>query len=343
MENRNLLLSFDYELFLGTKSGTVEKCLLEPTYILIDLFEKYNIKNAVFFVDTTYLIRLKNEAASACKTDFLLIMEQLQLLIKKGHYVFPHIHPHWQDAIYQPVQNQWSLKDYTKYRFHKVSDEEKKFLFDESIKILEAIIYPVNKDYKINSYRAGGWSIQPFTDFKPFFEQYGIVNEFSVVPGFRNLSDAQYFDFTAAPSKRIYRFENDPLIESVNGNFKEYTISTFEVSSSAYLLNKIWGKYLWKTGQRSIGNGSGVVMPARSDQGRKETLGSDNSEMISIELLTKVKLHAYKIFLRNNSYMHFISHPKMLSSHNIKTFASFLRFACGKYNLITDFSSFSLM
>ena len=48
-----LLFTFDYELFLGDKSGSVQDCLITPTDHLISLLNKYEFK-AYFFVDTVY-------------------------------------------------------------------------------------------------------------------------------------------------------------------------------------------------------------------------------------------------------------------------------------------------
>ena len=88
-----------------------------------------------------------------------------------------------------------------------------------------------------------------------------------------------------------------------------------------------------------MGEGVSLVIKDKElSKGRKEMLGSANREMISIELLNLMKLREYKIFLEKNSYMHFISHPKMISLHNLKTFERFLKYAISKYILITDFN-----
>ncbi len=338
MRNKNLLITFDYELFLGKRSGSVQKCLIEPTEKIISLFDSFGIKNSIFFIDTTYLIRLKNEQGSACKKDFELIVLQLRELVRKGHYIFPHIHPHWLDAVYHSDTNQWSLEDYSKYRFHNTNEKERENIFSESINILREIAQLENPSYKIIGYRAGGWSLQPFSDFNPFFKKHGITSEFSVIPEFKNLSHAQYFDFRNCPKKNIYKFTDDPLTEIENGTYTEYTISKIAITSSLYWTTKIWGKYLWKTGQRSLGDGSGLVIKEKSENNKTDLLGSSNEEMISIELLTLVKLPHYKRFLKDHNYMHFISHPKMLSLHNISVFKKFLKFATQSFNLQTDFS-----
>src|ERR1700739_3552615 len=104
MKKKNILFTFDYELFLGKKSGSVNRCVLEPTQKLLAIFSEYKISGAIFFVDTTWLIRLKEVAFnnSAAKKDFEKIVEQLRDVVSRGHYVFPHLHPHWINASYLP-------------------------------------------------------------------------------------------------------------------------------------------------------------------------------------------------------------------------------------------------
>ena len=209
-----LLNTFDYELFLGERSGTVENCLIIPTEKILRLLNKNHI-TGVFFIDTTYLIRLKDTADKfmPAKNDYNKIVLQIRTMIKSGHYVFPHIHPHWLDAVYNEIENQWDLSNISKYRFHNISIQERELLFETSLNILHEIIHESKPDYKIDSYRAGGWTIQPFEDYKPFFLQYNIKFDFSVLPGFSEITTAQHFDFRKIPGKNIYRFENDIINE----------------------------------------------------------------------------------------------------------------------------------
>ena len=62
--HKRLLSTFDYELFLGPASGSVDRCLLEPTQKLLDLFDRFQLPHAIFFVDSTYLLRLEEVAAT---------------------------------------------------------------------------------------------------------------------------------------------------------------------------------------------------------------------------------------------------------------------------------------
>lgn len=70
LKKKHLLITFDFELFLGSKSGSVENCLIIPTIEIMRLSKKYNFKT-IFFVDTLYLHRLKEVAINSkeAKTD----------------------------------------------------------------------------------------------------------------------------------------------------------------------------------------------------------------------------------------------------------------------------------
>ena len=49
---KKILLSFDYELFFGIRSGTVYNTLIVPTNKLLDFMDLYNLKgNAKFSIE----------------------------------------------------------------------------------------------------------------------------------------------------------------------------------------------------------------------------------------------------------------------------------------------------
>ena len=75
---KEVLLTFDYELFLGSNSGTVENCLIKPTNKIIPILEKYNLKS-IFFIDLTYLCRLYSikDLHEKPLNDWLLIQNQI--------------------------------------------------------------------------------------------------------------------------------------------------------------------------------------------------------------------------------------------------------------------------
>ena len=309
---RNLLITFDYELFLGKNSGTVQNCLIEPTNRLISIFNNKNIK-LIFFVDTIYLLRLKKikEKYEKAGRDWEQIISQLQLLLKDGHYLFPHLHPHWLDAKYLPEINQWDLSDISRYRFHSLAKKEKDFVFDESIKLLHEIIDPIKPEYKIDSYRAGGWSIQPFEDFKPYFEKYGIKNDFSVIPGKYLYSSALNYDYSAIYKNEIYQFDENITITATEDSFIEYPISTISFSFLEKWLFFKFSGIIKRLGLSSRFYGETVNMQVEK-QGDELLNGAYDRMTASFEGLNPVLLLKFILKIPNTTYFHFISHPKLL-------------------------------
>lgn len=342
---KSLLLTFDYELFLGNRSGTVDECMIQPTSEIASILQKHGAK-AIFFIDTTYLMTLEKYSFKyeKCKHDFENVCNQLRELSRDHHEIFPHIHPHWLQAEYMPEINQWKLGNTSLYRFHHLSLSQREEVFTGSVKLLRSILG--DNARPIDGFRAGGWSVQPFSDFSPYFKQTGIKYEFSVIPGYYHFTDAQYFDFTSAPHKDYYAFSDDVTVETLNGEYLEFTASMLEVSKGTQLLDKFITKLRYKLlNDHTFNKGSGQspkelkhINPKRPD-GIK--LGDHHKERVAIELLTAIKLPAYLRYLENNNYMLFISHPKMITGHSMKTFDQFLSSAYSKYSLNTDFRTLS--
>jgi hypothetical protein len=325
--NKNLLLTFDYELFLGTRSGSVENCIIIPTRKILEILKEHALTGAIFFVDTTYLITLKNNKNENCQIDFKKIEAQIKEIKKSGHYVFPHLHTHWLDAQYIPEINQWDLSNIEKYSFANISEQEKISVFSNSIKLLEEIIGAQSEW----GYRAGGWCIQPFDSFKSFFEQYNILYDFSVLKGYACASKYQNFNFLKAPDKNIYRFNSDILIEELNGRFVEIPISNIKRNLMTRILNRLFIKILYRRGIMNYGDGLSTNSAAVKEA---TTMGS---EMASIELLTLINIIDYIKKFEKKELLHFISHPKMLNPHNLNCLDVFLKKILSKYRVNTDF------
>jgi hypothetical protein len=282
-------------------------------------------------VDTAWLLRLKEKAANdaLAMNDFNKVAAQLRRIVKAGHYVFNHLHPHWLDAEWIADVKQWELRNHTRYRFANLDKTAKDYLFEQSLRLLMEIIQPANPGFVPDGFRAGGWSIQPFSDFKPYFLKYGIKYDFSVMPGLKSITAANLYDYSALSLYEPYMFSNDPA-KPEYGEFVEFPISSIPIAAISKLLNKIQLKYLWWKGDRSSGEGVGVVAAKIEEP-------SGRHEMISIELLTQTKLPLYLSYLAKNDFMQFISHAKMVSQHNIHTFKEFVNRAFSLYTIESDF------
>lgn len=344
MKDKQLLITFDYELFLGNRSGTIDDCLFKPTDAVLKVIEKQKAK-AIFFVDTTHLLTLKKNAAkyNECASDLKRVSDHIADIVKRGHYVFPHLHPHWLDAEYLSVTNQWRLSSTDKYRFHHLNKAERDEVFNGSIELLKEIIIPVNPQYKIEAYRAGGWCIQPFEDFIPYFKQHQFKYDFSVLGGFYFFSNAQYFDFSHAPEKGVYKFSERVEEENPHGEFTQFNISSIHIDNRIRFLDKLLLKFRYKLFKdHTFNRGEGqIATKLDTDLFKPATSGHNimesNWERVAIELLSSVKLGDYLNFFDNKNYMHFISHPKMLTHHNINMFDAFLKSVYSKYKVETDF------
>ena len=51
-----IAFTWDYEMFFGHKSGSVNRCMIEPTNRLLEISRRYNSK-FTFFVDTGMLVK----------------------------------------------------------------------------------------------------------------------------------------------------------------------------------------------------------------------------------------------------------------------------------------------
>ncbi len=333
-----LLITFDYELFLGEKSGSVQECLISPTDVLLDSLKKYGLK-AYFFIDTVYLLRLKEEAVehSLAKADLDRITTQFIQIIESGHEIYPHIHPHWMDAIYDSRINQWCLNEKRYYKFSSLPADRKADLFERSFQLIRSILDLTKRTQPVDCYRAGGWSIQPFSDFRSIFLDYGIKHEFSVVPGKYQFSDVQSFDFREAPQQDpFYRFDVDTCMKDESGPFTEWTISSVVLNRYEQWLNFKINGLLKRFGKIPLHKGLAVssIIDSEGDdhthQGRKRVIAS-------FERLNRFMLRKYLYAISRTDYFHFISHPKLLSPYDFRMIGKLFKLLKSRYELETDF------
>ena len=168
---KNAILTFDYEVFLGQNTGTIENSVLNPTRKILQILEQNKAK-AIFFVDATWLLFLKENF----QDDFQLVAEQLKDIVKSESTVELHLHPQWIDAY--KTGDKIGFKSFEKYKLHSLRQEDVISLFRKSIELLESITLQ-----KVRCFRAGGFCIEPFSYIKNAFEIFEIKYDFSVVPG----------------------------------------------------------------------------------------------------------------------------------------------------------------
>lgn len=325
----HVLLSFDYELFFGKETGSVEQCMIRPTNQLLSLCRKYGIR-MTFFVDVGYFIQLEAhvERFPALAKDLQQIKLQIVDMLALNCDVQLHIHPHWEKSTYDGQQ--WQIVTDGCYKLDDFSDEEIEEIVKRYAHYLQAL---TNKP--VTSFRAGGWCIQPFSRLAKVFAEIGIVCDSSVFPGGQFQSPHYDFDFTAVPRfSPAYRFENDVCVADPNGRFVELPIASWLYKPEFYWRLYILGR-LFPSRHKMMGDGTFLAQPGR----KTSVLTQPVWNHVSCDGYYAGMLSKQAAFYDKRGVEHFvvIGHPKGLTVYAIEQLERFVRTHQNKYT----FPSFS--
>lgn len=310
----NILLTFDYELFFGTVTGTQNKCMVYPTNELIQIANKNNIRLS-FFVDCGYLFKLKEfkHLSSNLHDDYQIICSQLKDLVSKGHDVQLHIHPHWEDTHYDGKK--WVMNT-SRYRLHAFTEES----ISDIVKRYSETLFEITGQ-PLHTFRAGGWCLQPFEKLKKHLQQTGIKVDSSFFKEGHEESEHYYYDFRNCPDKEWWKFEDDPLKEDEHGTFTELPISAMTVSPlfywKLYLLGRLNPAY-----HKPIGDGK----PILSSGYKSRILSHYTRQVISLDGYNArlIKKQTEEHHKKNVKYLVILGHPKALSPYSLKTLDTYI-------------------
>ncbi len=305
---KDIIITFDYEVFLGNNIGTIQNCVIKPTQYVLEILKVNNAKS-IFFVDAPWLLFIKENFPS----DFQEVSDQLKDIIKSGSTVELHLHPQWLDAV--KIGGQIKFKSFKNYTLHNLKQEQILSLFKRSIDLLEGITLQ-----KINCFRAGGFCIEPFETIKIAFETFKIKHDFSVVPGMSLITGNEYdYDFSETSNLAYYAFQNDVKKSEPNGQFVEIPVSVFSTNPIYRLLNNINLKY---NDDKIFGDGKGIQAKSyyffRSLKRRlsfsKTFLSLDNTSYTFFKYLLNYHF-------KNDNFLVTISHPKTMSRQALQNLA----------------------
>ena len=234
---RTIILSYDYEIFFGDKSGTIEKTLIVPTNFLLNKMDELEIKGN-FFIDYLMLKYLRKVDTERTNRDIQLIETQIKDIVRRGHRIELHLHPHWIDAQYNG-DGTWNFQNYTHYALSSLGESVVINMFKEGTAYLNNLAQEVEPGYTICAFRAGGWAIQPFHKIKKGFLEANIKIDSSISYGAYGKNQYSYFDFLDAPNKVMYRFEDDVCNEVADGRFCEIHISSFHRNIFYRIIDKV--------------------------------------------------------------------------------------------------------
>jgi peptidoglycan/xylan/chitin deacetylase (PgdA/CDA1 family) len=317
---KTAVITFDYEVFLGRNTGTVENSVLKPTWKILELLKENNGK-AIFFVDAAWLLFIMEKYPG----DFILVRQQLKSIVESGSSVELHLHPQWLKA--EKTEEGIRLSSGEKYyKLHALGDEEIYNLFRRGKELLESIT-----DDTITCFRAGGWCIEPFERLRVIFERLEIKYDFSVAPGLLlNEGKAYDFDYSRAPRLPFYRFNDDVQNPEKEGRFTEVTVSTYQNNPAYRLVNKI---LLWHKKDKIFGDGKGIKEKPeysfRTLQNRlklsKAMLTIDKTDSLFFRYLLSTHF-------RKSDFIVIVSHPKTTSDTALKNLACIIK----RYNTLSS-------
>lgn len=295
--------TYDYELFFKI-SGTVEKCLIQPTDLILDFFKKNN-QCGTFFVDAIFLERLKEVDEE--KTAFAKIVSQLQRMVLEGSRIELHLHPHWLDAEY--LNGSWHFPHYLNYQIQSLSQYEIRNIFTRTTHLLNSIAREVDPSYSVHCYRAGGWCIQPFEKlYNPFLENEIYVDS-SVCLGIKE-ENIRNYDFTnfRLENSKYWNFDLDPLLENKDGGLTEIPIHSIKRNFATRIFRR-----LFQRGDSYFGDGSGLVFSHTIPKFKLLLSWFKNSQvMFSTDDISSFEIKRFlKSYQPNNIYV-VINHPKCL-------------------------------
>lgn len=324
MKTKDILLTFDFELFLGGRSGSVENCMIKPTNELMKIIKKHKL-STVFFVDTLYLSALKEQGKQNEKAliDYKVILNLLKSLIDHGSYIFHHIHPHWLDAKYLEEFNEWDVSDKTRFALNNLSASEIEKVFALSDEIISEIYEGKDKP-PFFGYRAGGLYAQPFENYRNQMQKFNIKMDFSVLKNAKSTggNGSYSFDYSVFPTEDIFKFSKDVVQKDDQGDFIEITMDQFKLKGFPKIINGLYYRrnFSKETWQRwGDGKSSGNIL--KSTKKANKFL---SEETFSIELLNKYKASLYYNQVKEVDFVHLISHPKLFSSENLISFEKFI-------------------
>jgi peptidoglycan/xylan/chitin deacetylase (PgdA/CDA1 family) len=311
-----VLLTFDYEVFFGPRTGTVQRCLIEPTEALLRVARRHGVR-LVFFVDAGFLLRLRADmpGSSLLREEHAAACRQVEALAREGHEIQLHIHPHWEDARWE--DGRWQLAG-TRYALQAFPSAGIADIVQRYAAALRELAGPGTAF----AYRAGGWVIQPFERLRAPLLEAGVRIDSTVYAGGHSRSLVQPFDFRGAPAKSRWRFDADPLVEDPDGPLLEVPIASHHLSP-LFFWRFAAAKKLGGARHRAFGDGQAIAMD-RGDALRKLSLPT--ASVVSVDGPKAGFLYTAWRDYRARAMEDFVvlGHPKALTPDSLERLDQFL-------------------
>ena len=180
MSKYKLYFTLDYEIH-GNGDGNPMELMVEPTYRLMTLLEKYN-QRVTIMTDVAEILCFKRYLADTGRDDYHVaeIEEQLRDAIRRGHDVQLHMHSSYFKAQYKNGAFDQCIEEYNMAALPIERIDE---MVEQCVTYLEDLLRPVKEDYRVWLFRAANWSMMPTENLYRVLVKYGITHDTSVYKG----------------------------------------------------------------------------------------------------------------------------------------------------------------
>lgn len=180
MSKYKLYFTLDYEIH-GNGDGNPMELMVEPTYRLMNLLEKYHQRLTVM-ADVAEILCFKRYLVETGRDDYHIaeIEEQLRDAIRRGHDVQLHVHSSYFNAQYKNGAFDQCIEEYNMAALPIERIDE---MVEQCVTYLEDLLRPVKKDYKVWLFRAANWSMMPTENLYRVLVKHGITHDTSVYKG----------------------------------------------------------------------------------------------------------------------------------------------------------------
>ena len=180
MSKYNLIYTLDYEIH-GNGDGNPYELMIEPTYRLMSLLEKYG-QRLTIMADVAEILCFKRYAAETGQDDYHVAEIEAQLCeaIKRGHDVQLHVHSSYFKAVHKDGAFDQCIEEYNMAALPIERIDE---MVGQCVTYLQTLLKPIKKDYRVWLFRAANWSMMPTENLCRVLVKHGITHDTSVFKG----------------------------------------------------------------------------------------------------------------------------------------------------------------
>ena len=235
-----VLYSGDYEVWLGGNYLPESEVLIEPTRDTLDTFDMLGVP-VTLFADLLCVWRYRELGFNEFPEQ---VDSQLREIVRRGHDVQMHLHPHWPKTDIEVRQDGTSHYDvdgewiYPGPHMSSIYEFMLHYLTRGKIYLTD-LLNQVDKEYRCVAYRAGAYGIMPGEkEILAALEDAGYLIDSSVVPGFPGtvLKPDQIVNFHNVPKQGNYHLSrHGGLDSSVKKGIYEIPVAAVELNQISTL------------------------------------------------------------------------------------------------------------